>query len=68
MRKQRFIEVKEAPLDDPANLVYRHLDSRIRTFSHCMEMALLGVWQVALGLYNSLGPGWGTKIDSEPEK
>lgn len=42
MRKQRDIEGKEAPLEDPANLERRHLDFRIRAFSHCISLCCHG--------------------------
>lgn len=43
MKKQRFIEVKEAPLDDPANLKHKHPDSSIRAFSTVSPIVAMGM-------------------------
>lgn len=74
MRQLSIIEIKEVPQDDPAILEGRHPDSRARA-AFPLHLPLLpwrwhcwGVSQVVPGLYNSLEPGWGTEMDSEPKK
>lgn len=78
MSELRLLEVREAPLNDPASLESRHPDSRTRAapipspplhLPCCCEDGVTGGGcQVAAGLYNSLGPDLGTVMDSEPEK